>query len=143
MKVAVIVFFLGAFLGGVCTYYYPEIDTNVTPFDRNGDGAADTQYIYRSDGSLKLLKMDRNYDGDIDDETEFDTSNLPVKEFSDDNFDGEFDTRTIYEFGIIKETLSDLDKDGEEDLRVFYNYGVMKKFEVLAEGEWKVVWIEK
>ncbi len=84
-----------------------------------------------------------NYDGDIDDEIEFDASNLPVKEFSDDNFDGEFDTRTIYEFGIIKETLSDLDKDGEEDLRVFYNYGVMKKLEVLAEGEWKVVWIEK
>lgn len=143
MKVAITAFFAGALLGGACTYYYPEFGTNETPFDRNGDGIADTQYTYRSDGSLKLLKMDRNHDGDIDVEVEFDKSNLPVIEFSDDNFDGEFDSRTKYVFGIIKETLSDLNEDGEEDLRVHYVYGVMKRIEILKEGGWKVIPIEK
>ncbi|MEQ8261734.1 MAG: hypothetical protein RH947_15660 [Alcanivorax sp.] len=143
MKVAIAAFFAGALLGGACIYYYPEFGSSETPFDRNGDGIADTQYTYRSDGSLKLLKMDRNHDGDIDVEVEFDRSSLPVIEFSDDNFDGEFDSRTRYVFGIIKETLSDLDKDGEEDLRVYYDHGVMKRIEILKEGSWKITSIEK
>ena len=121
-------FIIGSIISGCGVYWYLSSVTVILPFDRNGDGSVDTQYLYLKGGVLSSLKMDRNHDGEIDNEIRFNRNGLPVLEFADDNFDGQYDTRTSFSNGIMDFTESRL-IGGEIAFRVTYDFGVVSTIE--------------
>jgi hypothetical protein len=122
---------LGAIVGGFATYFYYDSVSAPLPFDRNNDGSADTQYLYRNHGGLKVLRMDRNHDGLIDNEIHFDKSGSPIYEYADDDFDGRYDTKVEYSAGLMTSLVSNFAGQDQPHLKIYYDNGVISGIDYL------------
>jgi hypothetical protein len=124
----------GGIVAGIllCLLYQwtSNLGTRSYPYDTNGDGRADENWIFR-DGYLVQETLDRNFDGQLDAWYKFDRNSRRLDSTADDNFDGIVDTWWHYTNGVLVSSSEDTDFNGTPD--VTYSF----KYDILTRADWQ------
>lgn len=101
---------IGVLAGIVGVYVFGHIQvgefeavSNSVKVDRNNDSVTDAIYYYGKSGELIASKEDNNFDGEMDFWGTCDHGFFSEAK-QDTDFNGEWDTRTIYIHGVIQKT---------------------------------------
>ena len=118
----------------------PAVPT-VDAFDTNGDGKADSEYIFEN-GVRARSQHDRNFDAvwDLWEWYSADGYDL-VRAEADDDFNGKVDGWTTYQRGTTYVTEQDLDGNGITDLVHHGRYGMVIESAGRPKGSLTNAWV--